>query len=103
MTEDAAPSKGDEADPALIAIQREVSRKKRAAQAKKHSAWFGLGMFGLIGWAVAVPTVIGAGIGLWIDRAAPSSFSWTLALLLAGVTLGCLNAWYWIASESRDD
>ena len=28
-------------------------------------------------------------------------FSWTLALLLAGVTLGCFNAWYWVSGERK--
>ena len=40
-------------------------------------------------------------LGLWLDRHWPGDFSWTLALLLAGVTLGCLNAWYWVDMESR--
>lgn len=63
--------------------------------------WFGLGMFGLVGWAVAVPTLIGIAVGLWLDRVAPQDFSWTLALLLAGVLLGALNAWLWVERERR--
>ena len=29
--------------------------------------------------------------------------SWTLTLLVVGVTLGCLNAWYWMNQEGRRD
>src|SRR5690606_40079290 len=65
----------------------------------RRSSDLGLGMFGIIGWSVSVPTVIGALLGVWLDRRLPGSFSWTLALLLGGVTLGCFNAWYWISQE----
>ena len=58
--------------------------------------WFGLGVFGVVGWSVAVPTLVGTAAGLWIDRTWPSRFSWTLMLLVLGVALGCLNATYWV-------
>jgi ATP synthase protein I len=59
-------------------------------------------MFGVIGWSVSVPTLIGIVLGVWLDRRWPGSFSWTLALLLAGVTVGCLNAWYWVSQEREE-
>jgi ATP synthase protein I len=59
-------------------------------------------MFGLVGWAVAVPTVLGTLLGLWIDGRFPAEASWTLTGLLVGVVLGCLNAWYWIKRSSRE-
>lgn len=84
-----------------------ISRKaKRMAEARTHrrqSAWYGLGMFGLVGWAIAVPVIAGIALGVWIDERWPGETSWTLVLLLAGVTLGCLNAWYWVQREGRDD
>jgi ATP synthase protein I len=27
--------------------------------------------------------------------------SWTLALLVAGLAIGCLNAWLWVAKEDK--
>lgn len=84
-------------------IGRSAARKIRARREGERSVWFGLGMFGLVGWAVALPTLAGVALGLWLDSAAPTDFSWTLALLLAGVVLGCANAWYWVSRESRDD
>jgi ATP synthase protein I len=76
-------------------------RKVRARRTRDRTLWHGLGAAGVVGWSVAVPTVIGVLLGLWIDRTWPGRFSWSLALLLAGVTLGCLNAWYWVSSESK--
>jgi ATP synthase protein I len=57
-------------------------------------------MFGVIGWSVVVPTLIGIFVGVWIDRNWPSQFSWTLMLMLGGLVMGCLNAWKWIQTES---
>lgn len=77
------------------------SRKVRARRTKDRTLWHGLGAAGIIGWSIAVPTLIGGLLGRWLDRNQPGDFSWSLALLLAGVTLGCLNAWYWGSLESR--
>ena len=69
---------------------------------QKHSErgpWFGLGLFGLVGWSVALPTVAGAGIGIFIDSRFDTGYSWTLILLAGGVILGCVNAWFWVSRE----
>lgn len=84
-------------------VRSDAERKRRAREQGGRSAWFGLGMFGLVGWSVAVPTLIGIGIGVWLDRRWPGQVSWTLTLLIIGIALGCLNAWYWIKQESRRD
>ena len=71
-------------------------RKLRARDRKTDEVWFGLGMFGVVGWAVAVPTVLGIFLGVWIDLKWPATYSWTLMLLMIGLIVGCLNAWFWI-------
>ena len=63
--------------------------------------WFGLGMSGLIGWSVAVPTLIGAMLGLWLDRHHPGTHSWTLMLLVIGLVIGCANAWRWVDQQDK--
>lgn len=75
--------------------------RKLKAQRNPSRAWFGLGMMGLIGWSVVIPTLLGAGIGLWLDARYVGGRSWTLALLVAGLFLGCLNAWHWISKEDK--
>lgn len=82
-------------------IARRAERKRRAQRQRSGSVWFGLGMFGMVGWSVAVPTLVGVALGVWIDARWPSQYSWTLMLLLPGLVLGCLNAWYWISRERR--
>lgn len=84
-------------------VGEQAERKLRARRQKDRSAWFGLGMFGLVGWSVAIPTIIGIFIGVWLDRRWPSEVSWTLNFLIIGVAIGCFNAWYWIMQESNHD
>ena len=84
-------------------IGRKAARKLKARRQRGRRIWFGLGMFGLVGWAVAVPTILGIAAGIWLDKHLPSRFSWTLSLLFIGIVLGCLNAWYWVQRESRED
>jgi ATP synthase protein I len=58
-------------------------------------------MFGMVGWSVAVPTLLGIALGVWLDRRFDGRISWTLTMLFLGVALGCWTAWYWIERESR--
>ena len=85
-------------------LARQVGAKAaRKLKARKSSqgVWFGLGMMGLIGWSVVVPTLLGTALGLWLDHRHPGGRSWTLALLVAGLSIGCLNAWHWVAKEDK--
>lgn len=84
-------------------VGRKAERKLRARRTGRRGVWFGLGMFGLVGWAVALPTVGGVALGLWLDARWPSRISWTLTLMLTGALLGSLNAWYWVKRESRSE
>lgn len=84
-------------------IGRKAARKLRARDQGDRGVWFGLGMFGLVGWSIAVPTVLGIALGLWLDRALGDRISWTLTLLFLGVAVGCLIAWYWVRKESGRD
>ena len=74
-------------------------RKVKARRKKGQGIWFGLGMIGTIGWSIAVPTLIGVALGIWIDKMWPGRISWTLTFLLAGLVLGCINAYYWVKKE----
>lgn len=74
----------------------------KARRQATHNIWLGFGMFGLIGWSVVVPTLLGAMLGHWLDHHHPRQHSWTLALLVAGLATGCLNAWHWVVRESRE-
>jgi ATP synthase protein I len=87
-------------------VGAKVARKLKARRNSGKSVWFGLGMMGLIGWSVTIPTLLGAALGLWLDQRPSDKHSWTLALMMAGLALGCGNAWLWVAKQDqamRDD
>ena len=83
-------------------VGAQAARKLKARRGDAKSIWFGLGMSGLIGWSVTVPTLIGAALGIWVDKHHPSTYSWTLMLLLMGLIIGCFNAWHWVDSEYKE-
>ncbi len=82
------------------AVGAKAARKLKARRSTE-GAWTGLGMMGLIGWSVVVPTLLGAALGLWLDRRDAGGHAWTLALLMAGLTLGCISAWHWVTREDE--
>lgn len=82
-------------------IREKSSRKIRARKEKRKGLWYGLGMFGLVGWSVSIPTLLFLLLGIWIDSRYKSKYSWTLMLLMFGIFIGCMNAWYWIKRESE--
>ena len=57
-------------------LAREVGTKaERKLRAQRHldrTIWLGLGMMGLIGWSVAIPTLAGVALGLWLDKYHPA-------------------------------
>jgi ATP synthase protein I len=90
------------APPAFVReVDAKLTRKRKAKRVGDQGVWFGLGMVGLVGWSVVLPTLCGALFGLWLDKHHPGAHSWTLALLIAGLVLGCANAWHWVAQQDQ--
>jgi ATP synthase protein I len=83
-------------------VGAKAARKLKARRNAGQGVWYGLGMMGLIGWSVVIPTLLGAALGIWLDQHYPGTHAWTLALLMAGLAIGCLNAWHWVAKEDKE-
>ena len=86
-------------------FSEEIAKKeqlKLKALRDKNGVWFGLGMMGMIGWSVAVPTLLGAALGVWLDKSYPQTFSWTLSLLVVGLVIGVVIAGYWVQNEDNE-
>jgi ATP synthase protein I len=83
-------------------VGAKAARKLTAQRNVTRGVWFGLGMMGIVGWSVVIPTLLGAALGIWLDNHHPGHLSWTLTLLITGLVLGCLNAWHWVAKEDKE-
>src|ERR1035437_10105379 len=95
------PEKTTKSEPTFAGQVGAKAARKLKARKSTQGVWFGLGMMGLIGWSVTVPTLLGAALGIWLDKHHPGKHAWTLALLVAGLVIGCLNAWHWVAKEDK--
>jgi len=82
-------------------VAQKEDRKLRARREGDRGPWFWFGMFGLVGWSIAVPALLGIALGLWLDHRLDGRISWTLTMLLLGVAVGCWTAWFWVQRESR--
>jgi ATP synthase protein I len=101
MSEESETRAADEQAAFTREVGAKAARKLKARRDAARAVWFGLGMMGLIGWSVVIPTLAGAALGIYLDKHHPGSHSWTLALLVLGLFVGCLTAWQWVANEER--
>lgn len=93
------PSEADRERKFTEEIGRREQERLKARRHGDQSIWFGLGMFGLVGWSFSIPVLVLLGIGIWLDSAVGGRFSWTLTGLGAGVFAGAANAWFWVSRE----
>lgn len=93
----------DERAELLETVEEKARRKARAREEGDRTLWFGLGTFGLVGWSVMLPTVLGIAAGAWLDARHDGRISWILTGLITGVILGCVNAWFWVQKKSREE
>lgn len=100
-----ASNSRSQADAKVNSLSEEIGAKAalklKAQRSGTPGVWFGLGMTGLIGWSVVVPTLLGTAFGVWLDSKYPGLHSWTLMGLAVGILVGCLNAWHWVQSEDQ--
>ena len=73
-------------------VGAKAARKLKARRNSAQGVWYGLGMMGLIGWSVVIPTLLGAALGIWLDQHYPGKHAWTLALMVAGLAIGSAAA-----------
>jgi len=89
--------------PSLASQVRHKTESRLRAKAEgDRSIIKGLGVSGMVGWSVTLPALLGLGLGMWIDRQFPGSYSWTLMFLVLGIVLGCWNAWRWIQQQQEE-
>ena len=83
-------------------VGEKAERKLKARRRNRRNTWSGFGLFGIVGWSVAVPTLAGAALGRWLDAHYPQTFSWTLTFLFIGLIAGCVIAIHWVKKENTE-
>ena len=90
-------------DDLLDIVTRKQEDKLRSRRAGRPNIQRGLGTSGIVGWSIAVPTLLGVAVGVWLDRRSGSELSWTLTGLAVGLLVGCIMAWFWVGQELDHD
>jgi ATP synthase protein I len=75
--------------------QRKVHLGIRLEKSKSHLWQDRICRWGGFGWAIIVPTALGAVLGLWLDTLWPSVYSWFHILFPIGAFIGCVMAVIW--------
>jgi len=75
------------------AVRIRQARRERWQREGERSVGQNLAMIGVLGWTIVLPTLGGIFAGRWLDRHFNMGIFWTLALLVAGLALGCTLAW----------
>jgi len=95
------PERKEDREDFARTIESKEKRKEAARRRDRPGIIFGMGMFGLVGWSVAIPTLLFLALGIWIDARFDTRFSWTLMMLAVGIFIGGMTAWYWVREESQ--
>ena len=87
-------------------MDKKRQEEEFAEKIKKHSTvlsrfrrkgmlWHSIATFGVIGWMIALPTVIGAYLGKYLDAktVGPEGISWTITFILVGLGIGLYTVW----------
>ena len=65
------------------------------------SSWRSVGYLTSLGWMIALPIATGVLLGRFVDERVGSGTFWTLALLGAGIGIGCLSCSWRFRQRSR--
>ncbi|MFO1107144.1 MAG: AtpZ/AtpI family protein [Amaricoccus sp.] len=83
-------------DELAAETEKRAERQRRAREAGEDSAARRLAQIGILGWMIVTPMLAGIFAGRWLDGRFGSGLTWTGALLMAGLALGCWSAWRWM-------
>ena len=93
MTLPPAEERPDHPEQLDEAVRLRRERRERWRREGERSIGQNLAMIGALGWIIVTPTLIGIFAGRWLDGVFGSGIFWTLGLLVAGLTLGCMLGW----------
>ena len=85
-----------DSDPLVTETRKRSERHRRWREEGEEGVARRLAQIGILGWMIVTPTLVGLFTGRWLDRRVGGGLTWTGALLLAGLAVGCWSAWRWM-------
>lgn len=82
-----------EKEKLVIEIKKRRLRREEEERDAGRSFWRSVGVMGVVGWSVAVPTALGAWFGAWLDTKMDSGHVFFAFFMLTGLVFGCWVAW----------
>lgn len=80
-------------------VEAKRARVRRAREEGDQTMKSGWGTFGVVGWSIVVPTLIGVLAGMWIDGRLGGGVRYTLSFLALGLVMGMVNVWNWMNKQ----
>ena len=92
-------SSEDEEKKFLHKLAAKERRTVEAKEGKETIAWEGVGRFGMVGWSVCGPVLLGLLVGWILDRITGHHHLWVTTLFFIGLVIGCVSTAYWLFKE----
>lgn len=86
-------------DEMTKAVEQRVRRVKHWEDFGERSIGQNLSMIGSLGWLVILPTLLGLGLGRYLDQTFGTGIFWSAAFIFLGVAFGSYLAWRHIKEE----
>lgn len=78
------------------------ARRLIKSRKEKGGFWHYASVFGIGGWLFAIPIVVGAYLGRYLDKNIRIGVSWTLMLIFVGIAAGIFNFWRYVSGRESD-
>jgi ATP synthase protein I len=89
----------DEEKKFLHTLAAKERRSIEANGGKEQIVWEGVGRFGMVGWSITVPVLVGLLLGWVLDRVTGHHHHWVTVLFFVGLITGCVSTAYWLFKE----
>lgn len=89
----------DPRDPLAEETEKRAERDRRRRAEGEDSMARRLAQVGVLGWMIVTPILVGVFAGRWLDARYDAGLTWTGALLMLGLAIGCWSAWRWMHGQ----
>ena len=85
----------------LRTLATKERRTVEAEEDKEPEDWRGVEKFGMVGWSITAPVLVGLLLGWVLDRLTGHHHLWVTVFFFIGLIGGCATTVYWLFAEYR--